>query len=609
MKIKRCISVILCTAAFWACSSEEIPSACPEGKSPVTVTVAAVNAAEESSFDILSKTAIDADGHSVRWLPDDCLSLWAWNSSGDATLSGQPFYVFGSAAARAFFSAELDRQMPADTYIYKSVSPAPATVSGSKLTFTIPSSQDGAGAGICCSDAVTGTALRTQKDPDGGEMVRLPMHQMLHLLKFYVRDDQNLLGGEPVRKIKLTFPRTVVGTLNMDLSDASLSTTLTSGSKELILNLGEYLPASPATGDRRYAYAAIHPVDWTSSDKLAVKLYTDTKVAVVEDISLKARSMEAGHATPIRLVPASVSDFFKLGVRLDENPLGEPVQKIVLSAPSGCRWGDAGSNTCTLNVPAGIPVGSVHTFEFEEAENFRAFSGKTFTATFDSEHITTSRSISVGTLGTGVMSKTLGMKVPWLLKEDFSSVSSFSSNDEYKTSSAGAKNPTSFLSGWTGARCGASAGKCIRIACRRETSADYDARVDSAPLTGRIKKAVNLAVEFDYGANNKYGGIPIITNGDVGQNVYVGYVTDKKGYKSNSTDGHFKNPEGEENTFYIKEYDGSWTNTPKNNVFRLPAPAGDVLRISWRSAVEHQAGTTNTTAWLYIDNVKVTVAP
>ncbi|MBQ3658980.1 MAG: hypothetical protein II963_02350, partial [Bacteroidales bacterium] len=152
---------------------------------------------------------------------------------------------------------------------------------------------------------------------------------------------------------------------------------------------------------------------------------------------------------------------------------------------------------------------------------------------------------------------------------------------------------------------GASAGQSIRIACRRETSADYHARVDAAPLSGTIKSPVDLSVEFDYGANNQFGGISIITNPDVGQTCYVGYVTSTQGYKSGATDGTFESG----NSFYVKEYSGSYTSTPNTAQYTIHnVPAGGVFRLTIRTEIEHQAGTNNTTAWLYIDNVKIKIA-
>ena len=130
--------------------------------------------------------------------------------------------------------------------------------------------------------------------------------------------------------------------------------------------------------------------------------------------------------------------------------------------------------------------------------------------------------------------------------------------------------------------------------------------MDSAPLKGTIKKTCNLLVEFSYGSNNKFGGWAIITDGNVGQNCFVGYVTNSKGYKSGDTDGTFDRTN---NTFYTKEYTGSWTNTPNDTYYILQnVPATSPVRISWRTEIEHQAGTTNTTCWLYLDNIKVTIA-
>ncbi len=181
----------------------------------------------------------------------------------------------------------------------------------------------------------------------------------------------------------------------------------------------------------------------------------------------------------------------------------------------------------------------------------------------------------------------------------------FSYDDEYTSGfNTGSKNAHSFLDGWTGARIGAQAGQCIRIACRRETSANYSARVDSAPLKGTLKSPVDLSIEFDYGADNKYGGLVIITDPNVGQTCFIGYVTSSGGYKSGDTAGTFESV----NSFYLKEYTGSYTSTPNKASYTIHnAPAGGIFRLTLRTEIESQAGTTNTTDWLYIDNVKIKI--
>ena len=357
--------------------------------------------------------------------------------------------------------------------------------------------------------------------------------------------------------------------------------------------------------NRNYLFASIIPTTFADGESMSVKLYTETKVAKAE-IPLQSRTFAAGHSTPVRIIPESVQNRGKIYVNILSNNLGENVDKVTFSAPAGCKWSDNGTNTYVYE--PSDPIADTRSFvlEYEDEAAFRTMSGQAVTVTYDSEHVTISESLTVEDLA-GKYSTVLNLNVPYLLYEDFSGVESFSSNDVHKTSSAGSKDAVGFLDGWSGGRIGAEAGKCIRIACRRETSVDYHARVDSAPLKGIIKKPADISVEFDYGADNQPGGIPIaIYDGNVGQDCYIGYTTTTKQYKSGATDGTF---DRDVNTFYIKEYTGSYSNTPNNDTFVLQnVPAGDLHRISWRTEVEHQAGTTNTTAWLYIDNVKVKIS-
>ena len=81
-------------------------------------------------------------------------------------------------------------------------------------------------------------------------------------------------------------------------------------------------------------------------------------------------------------------------------------------------------------------------------------------------------------------------------------------------------------------------------------------------------------------------------------------MTDTKGYSSGDDSGTFE----EENTFYVKEYTGSYTNTPNSDTRVIHSAPTGTLRITWRSAAEYQTGTTNTTCWLYLDNIKVQIA-
>ena len=284
------------------------------------------------------------------------------------------------------------------------------------------------------------------------------------------------------------------------------------------------------------------------------------------------------------------------------NNLGEDADAVRLTAPEGCTWGD-GSTVYEYRPGHAFTTGESFDIVFEDTDAYLAFSGKDIGVTFDTEHVDASLTVRMPDLSSTATGH-ISASIPYLLYEDFSRVGSFSSNDEYTSGfNADSKAAYSFLDGWTGGRVGGDAGHCVRIACRRETSSDYDARVDSAPIVA-LKKACDIKVSYDYGINNKYGGIAIIADGNVGQTVYVGYVTDTQGYKSGSEAGTFE----DDNSFYAKEYTGSYTSTPNSDVRIIhSAPAGTV-RITWRSVIEHRAGTTNCTCWFYLDNVRVQIA-
>ncbi|MBQ7623088.1 MAG: hypothetical protein IJS66_05070 [Bacteroidales bacterium] len=547
-----------------------------------------------------TRNRVSSDALGVEWTADDDLALWAY-SGGAAALSAQRFEMFGLLGPQAVFTATLSSPMPEGEYSYYAVSPCPESVSGGKAWFSIPSSQDGKGSGVMQSSATVSAA-----ELGTGELF-LAMKQKLHLLKFWLPSEYaSLLGGEPVSRIELTFTKAVAGRAGFDPSNPSSKAVLnTSGqSSEIVLNLDKPLAAS-ASGARSYTFATVVPQEFGAGDRMSVKIFTDSKVAEAGVFDLTGRSFAEGHATPVRLSPSKVGEYRRIYIDYKGSNLGEEVNSIKLTAPSGCSWGDGAGSEWVYSPGGTIPAGTRLSFEFEDVSAYEAFSGAAVNFTFESEHVSIPLKAQFPSIS-GRKSVNVAIEAPWLLNESFSAVPTFSSNDEYSGGFVtGSKDPHSFLSGWTGARIGAQSGKCIRIACRRETSANYAARVDSAPLAGTLKKKASLRLEFDYGADNKYGGIAIFSNPDVGQTCFMGYVTNTKGYKSGDEDGTF----ADANSFYLKEYTGSYSSTPNHADYILPSVgAGGTIRVTIRTEPEYNAGTTNTTCWLYIDNVKVTIS-
>lgn len=550
-----------------------------------------------------TRTMMNPDGLTASWEKGDRIAVWAKNSAGEYTLNNTQFSVYGADGARAFFTATIDASMPEDRYTYYAVYPAPESFSGTKATFTIPSVQDGrvgGGADIMIAAPVLHGPLDEVKELSGYTKLGMSMEHILHQFRLYLPENCGLEAGERIEKIVLDFPKPIVGKITADFSDPYAAPELSDGGSSITLKLSESLEVS-STEKRNYAMASIFPISFDASDSFNIKVYSTTKIGTSGPINLGGRTFAAGHSTPVRILLSDVRDYARVRFTVSGNNLGENANAVRLTAPEGCVWGD-GSTVYEYRPGHEITTGESFEIVFEDTDAYKAFSDKDITVTFDTEHVDATQTVRVPDLTTLNFAE-ISAGLPYLLYEDFSGVESFNSGDNYAMSNAGSKSPKSFLNGWTGGRVGAEAGMCIRIACRRETSKGYDARVDSAPIIS-LKKSTDIKVSYDYGVNNKYGGIAIITDGNVGQNVYIGYVTDTKGYSSGDDSGTFES----DNTFYAKEYTGSYTSTPNSDTRIIHSAPTGVLRITWRSAAEYQAGTTNTTCWLYLDNIKVQIA-
>ena len=550
-----------------------------------------------------TRTMMNPDGLTASWEKGDRIAVWAKSSAGEYTLNNTQFSVYGADGARAFFTATIDASMPEDRYTYFATYPVPESVSLTKATFTIPSIQDGkvsGGADIMIAAPVLHGPLDEVQELSDYTKLGMSMEHILHQFRLYLPEGEDKLGGEAIVKMVLTFPKPVAGKLVADFTDTEAEAEFSGEEKSITLKLSEPLVNSTSS-ERKYAMAAFFPSSFEASESINIKIYTETKIANAYPVNLDGRTFAAGHSTPVRLSFSDIQEYGRLRFTVSSNNLGENANAVRLTAPQGCTWGD-GSTIYEYRPGHEITTGETFEIPFENLDTFRTFSGKDVTVTFDTEHVDATQTVRVPDLTTLNFAE-ISAGLPYLLYEDFSGVESFNSGDNYAMSNAGSKSPKSFLNGWTGGRVGAEAGMCIRIACRRETSKGYDARVDSAPIIS-LKKSTDIKVSYDYGVNNKYGGIAIITDGNVGQNVYIGYVTDTKGYSSGDDSGTFES----DNTFYAKEYTGSYTSTPNSDTRIIHSAPTGVLRITWRSAAEYQAGTTNTTCWLYLDNIKVQIA-
>lgn len=472
MKSLKYVFFALMLCAFSACSKDVVETAGNSGVCRVGFYAG----------DSTTRSSMNADGLTSSWEKGDRICVWAKNSAGEYTLDNTVFSVYGLNGDKAFFTATLPSAMPEDRYTYFAAYPVPESVSLTKATFTIPSIQDGkvsGGADIMIANPLLHGPLDEVQELSDYTRLGMSMEHLLHQFRFYLPEGEDKLGGEAIVKMVLTFPKPVAGKLVADFTDTEAAAEFSGEEKSITLKLSEPLVNSTSS-ERKYAMAAFFPSSFEASESINIKIYTETKIANAYPVNLEGRTFAAGHSTPVRLRISDIREYGRLRFTVSSNNLGENANAVRLTAPQGCTWGD-GSTIYEYRPGHEITTGETFEIPFENLDTFRTFSGKDVTVTFDTEHVDATQTVRVPDLTTLNFAE-ISAGLPYLLYEDFSGVESFNSGDNYAMSNAGSKSPKSFLNGWTGGRVGAEAGMCIRIACRRETSIGYDARVDSAPI-------------------------------------------------------------------------------------------------------------------------------
>lgn len=548
-----------------------------------------------------TKTVLEPESGFFSWEKDDKLAVWAYDGSGSSVLQAQPFTLLarGNSNRKAYFTSVLSSAMAEGEYSYYLAYPYPESVSGATAVFSLPSEQDGkasGGVGICVSDPVVSGALRSFDENipvDETLSFNARLKHILHYLRFYVPEGCNVLG-EPLKSIEFTMPQPVAGEVQVNVPDRSAS--LSSGVNKIRLSMEDRL------GENEYAAAGIFPPQSTyaDGDYMNIRVYSENAYSDLDPISLAGRDFQAGHITSVPLRITGIGQVYNVYFAFSSNNLGEEVQKITVSLPNEITWKGERTSEFVFSHEDGSTISPGESFSLStiEAGEFASLSSLTATVYYESENAKVSETINFPALGQSDTSCSFTLNCPYLLFEDFSTLEAFSSNDAYESGfSTGSKSGVSFANGWTAARAGGQAGTAIRLAARRETSADYGSRCDSPKLGIKEGHNVSLKLSFDYSMNRQEGGI--VKN--VGQTVYVGWTTKTDDpLESGSKSGTFPA------SFYINETTGSYTNIDKTYELVLD-DMDSSKRLSIRTAPEHNWLGTNGTYWLYIDNIKVTI--
>lgn len=572
-----CLSV--CSLILNACSKEYVSTVSDNGKVQVSIG---------QSLKINARTSIADDGTTAVWSGGDKIAVWAAVSDGTYALEGEVFTMwhYNDALSSAIFTATIT-PMPEGVYTYYATYPEPKSTDGTTAVYELPQTQSAGkfngGCDIMVARPVENAGALT--DAKVNEMNFSFSHKM-HTLKVNIPRGGNMLGM-PITRIEFTFPTNVAGDVRVDITDPLAPAVLTNGSNKLILEI----PEGADEGDS--VWGMIFPTD--ISGEITYTAYSDGYASLPRTITV-AKNAEAAHITPMSLVIPELYRLTEISLSIGENNLGEDVQSVSILNENG-------------NVMKTLPANAENEYilSYEGEFNAAQFSGKQFTARFESEHAIVEQQFTMPTITPyikNIVEKPID--VPYLFSEDFSGINDISSNDEFpgeRGTLSFERDAVSFLSGWSGARIGAQAGTSIRIAARRETSLRYYARVDSAPLANiKAGASVKVEVTFDYGMGRQEGSLAsIISKPQLGQTCYLGSSTDASAQKSESSTGTFTDE------IYINEVSGSYDYIPHTDGrFEITA-AQNNTRIVWRNRSDSNSGLTNGTFWFYIDNVKVKI--
>ncbi|MGM9741700.1 MAG: hypothetical protein ACI3ZC_01405 [Candidatus Cryptobacteroides sp.] len=537
------------------------------------------------------------------WETGDKVAVWADSEDGSQILEGREFTMFARHNdTKAYFTTTLDSPMEEGTYKYHVTFPVPSSFSGKNAVFALPAQQDGKASGACIaiSDAIEAGALREFNEmipADETVSLNLRLRHLLHYFRFYIPEGENAMN-EPISSLEFSMPQGIAGTVNVNIEDGSSS--LSDAQTAITL-----VPDEPVQ-DGEYISSSIYPPAnaYVPDELMNVRVYSENWYSDIEPIRLEGRDFPAGHITTVPLRAKTAAPVYRLSFTLMSNNLGQEVKSVTFTFDNEVTWGGTTWTSFTYTEPDGstfVPGEKIALMTLEESE-FRALSGTGFTVSYESEDAIVSERLTFPDM-VSVNNVNVALNCPYLVFEDFSCIqSSFNSGDKHSDSNLGDKSPYYIESGWSVARAGGEAGTAIRLAAHRETGLFInnimDSRCDSPLLSGiKTGHTVRLNMFFNYSFNREE-----LNAKEAGATVYVGWTTETGDLSSGNTSGTFPD------SFYINENTGSYTNI--NHEFSTVLE--DMTcekRLSIREVTDKVTSVgSNGTYWLYLDNIKVSIA-
>lgn len=558
----------------------------------------------------ISRTAIDVDGR-ASWIEGDSFALWAENRTGGYNLNGAEFkmmYYWHSMQSAVFTSSA--NPIGEGTYSYYAVSPKPESTNALKATYTIPAEQNGASFNGAY-DIMVATPIEAEAlSADKVNNLALDFHHKMHTLKMTIAENNFPFV---VSKLNFEFPSSVVGKVVVDAQNRDAAVEVSESGNTLTLNINKEL------NENDVLYAIVLPGSINGEVKLtAQSTQGHTSQPRVFNMS---KELKEGHITPMSLVLPDILRVTTIRFSIGENKLGEAVQKLTILDNNGANLG-------TFN------VNSSNTYELSyngvfENSGYGSFSGRTFTARFESAHAIVEQQFIMPTIAEYTTTVVPAIDVPYLLFEDFSCIHTAgeSYGDDERNSAEERHqpgvnlDPYMYHTGWNAARFQLGIGTCARINVRYQAvsslfTSTHRGRLDTPKLAGLKSGAnVNIKVEFDAGAHVDSGldGFNGTNCSIIGVATHTNSASTINGVASGAAQSGSLGDYG--STFFTEKLDDSYgtgdfgksfptfsgTTTNVTNATRLVFYPDTSIKASGLN-------TGNAECFIYIDNIKVSIA-
>ncbi len=539
-----------------------------------------------------TRIAFDENDGTMRWTKGDRIALWSY-SSGAAAFENVPFTLWypREDPSQGLFTGQVNA-MAAGTYDYYAACPVPESAAGTKVTYTIPTVQNGRwNPDLDIMLAKTsGAELREEILND----VTLRFRHQVHAFKITVPEGRNLLGG-PIEKLRIEFGLPVAGRMTWDLANPDAAPEGAGAATGITLAFDTPVDE----GDSFWVYLA--PADLTG---VPVRFTATDGTEFSWPLTGTAfRNCTAGTITPVKLTIGELRPQQEYRLMVDPAHLGEPVTRIdSIVMPENYEF----PSLELRNVSEPIAVdadGTCTTKYFEDQPNPFTVDGyvRMSVSSENTEGVYGKRcDVRDATAdGCTVMS-------PYLFFEDFSNVVSFNSNDNHGSGSH-VQNPDAIqldqygLPGWTGARTGAEGGNAVRCCCHFEGAliayGRYNGRIDS-PAIGVIRsgKRVDVTVTYDYTGGTTQSGkraSPLYT---------YGYTTRSGAFKGN------EDIESQIEGGISLSKTGDYGSIDQTKTYTIPDCTSS-HRLSWQVSNDGKRGDAFFGDYfLYLDNIRVTIA-